>query len=265
MSERERTSVFYSAYAPQYDVKMAGAPGNRFVRDAFRKSVVVLIPPRSLIIDFGCGTGDDALWFAARGHRVAAYDNAPGMIEVLRAKCATEIEHGTVEVFSGPYEDFQRALEHRGGPAHAVIANFAVLNSIRPDELSSLFDSWASLIQPGGWVVLNHLNPFFWREILDLSWWRGVTRNFERGYIRRPGPGPGIDVYLYPPSTVARSARPHFEVRWWGGLGGLIRYQSGDLSWDSPRTAAELVERRLWRNVLFRRLGRFQITALERL
>ena len=38
----------------------------------------------STLLDFGCGTGIDALEYAQKGYRVLAYDNSPGMVGGIR-------------------------------------------------------------------------------------------------------------------------------------------------------------------------------------
>ncbi|MFC7623004.1 class I SAM-dependent methyltransferase [Microlunatus sp. GCM10028923] len=43
-------------------------------------------PVEDPVLDAGCGTGDLALWLAARGHRVLAFDFSAAAIEQARAK-----------------------------------------------------------------------------------------------------------------------------------------------------------------------------------
>jgi ubiquinone/menaquinone biosynthesis C-methylase UbiE len=53
--------------------------------------VSALVGTGGTILDFGCGTGTDAAWYAERGHRVVAYDVSSGMVEVLREQLAEAI------------------------------------------------------------------------------------------------------------------------------------------------------------------------------
>src|SRR5256885_2439698 len=49
------------------------------------------VPPRSRILDLGCGPGTDAARFAAQGHRVTAIDWSPAMVEEARRRIRVEI------------------------------------------------------------------------------------------------------------------------------------------------------------------------------
>ena len=53
-----------------------------------------IVPPESTLLDFGCGTGIDALHYAQQGYRVLAYDNSPGMVAQLEARCRTQFASG---------------------------------------------------------------------------------------------------------------------------------------------------------------------------
>src|SRR6188508_1226527 len=93
-AEIRRTGEHYDRIAGQYDDQVDGIPLNRAMREAFRQRVAVLVQPGGTILDFGCGTGIDAAWYAARGYRVIAYDISPAMVDVLRARCEDDIAQG---------------------------------------------------------------------------------------------------------------------------------------------------------------------------
>lgn len=58
--------------------------------NGFAKRAVALMKPRSAILDLGCGTGKDSLYFAKRGHRVTALDFSVNAMTWLQSKAATE-------------------------------------------------------------------------------------------------------------------------------------------------------------------------------
>lgn len=99
------------------------------------------------VLDVGCGTGDNALFFAERGHKVTGIDFLEWPIELARQKAR------------------QRGL----------VANFLVMDALRLDELPEVFDSaidsglfhvfsdedraryvagLASVLKPGGRLLL---------------------------------------------------------------------------------------------------------------
>src|SRR5438094_366385 len=82
------------------------------------------VVPGSLLLDFGCGTGSDSLWYAEQGYRILAYDNAPGMMAELERKCSREIAAGRIVPLYAPYDRLAEVLQGQAHP-QAVVSNFA--------------------------------------------------------------------------------------------------------------------------------------------
>ena len=74
--DRAAFESFYAGKTP-WDI---GRPQKSFVAVADRVT--------SPVLDAGCGTGDTALFFAARGHRVTGIDFVDGAIQRARGKAA---------------------------------------------------------------------------------------------------------------------------------------------------------------------------------
>jgi SAM-dependent methyltransferase len=185
-SVADRSAGTYDRLAPDYDAQLAGPDAVRIRRD-FQQFVDRRIPPGSTLLDFGCGTGLDAAWYAARGHRVLAYDNSPEMLEVLRERCGAELAAGVVDAWSCRYSEFPRSL--RGRPkVSAVTANFAVINALPDARL--WFEIANEMLTPGGHVFLSALNPASLADLCRVSFWRRVW-----AHRRSPGiPFPGKEI-----------------------------------------------------------------------
>src|SRR3989442_1483049 len=127
-TDEDRASRYFDSIAPRYDELISSVTRNIWVRDAFRSLVEETVAPGALLLDFGCGTGTDALWYAERGYRVIAYDNCRAMIDQLRTKCAAAITRGEIIPCHAEYQAFL-GLELRPRPV-AIVSNFAVLSLI---------------------------------------------------------------------------------------------------------------------------------------
>ncbi|MDE3181039.1 MAG: class I SAM-dependent methyltransferase [Acidobacteriota bacterium] len=135
------------------------------MRDAFLASVAERVDPGNLLLDFGCGTGTDALWYAQNGYRVIACDNSAGMIEQLRIKCADQVSRGAIVPYCSDYETFLKLdLQPR---LIAVVSNFAVLSLV--SDLPRFFAALAGHVAPYGYAVVSALKPLFWEDILALG------------------------------------------------------------------------------------------------
>lgn len=253
---------FYDGFAGRYDELLTAAPGDRWTRRAFQTLVEQTIPRGSLLLDFGCGTGLDALWYAQRGYRVLAYDVSTGMLERLRTRCALEIARGAVVPVTAPFTDFAAAIARHPRP-DAVLANFGVLNALaRPHEF---FDVVAPLLAPGAALVVSVLNPFFWKDMRRLWWWAALARSASAGAIVTHGDG--IDTYRHFMGSLARAARPAFRLASRASVGALVRRAGGGggtLDWDAPRSLAERLEARFWKAFPLRSAGHFVFLVFRR-
>ena len=102
--------------------------------------------------------GLDAQHFALAGHTITAYDISPGMIAVLRTRCAEQIAAGAVRTVVGTLDDLRAAVS-RSEPFDAVLCNFAVLSLIR--DLRPVFRFFGDVPRPGGRLVLSIQNSWF--------------------------------------------------------------------------------------------------------
>lgn len=206
----DMTARFYDEVAADYDALVCGPADNIEMRLSFCRRVASVAGPGGVILDFGCGTGIDAAWYAARGHRVIAYDVSSGMVEVLRERCANQIESGQVTLAVGSLGALVHALQAEGQVA-AIAANFAVLNHVR--ELQPLLQQLGPHLAPGGAMVANVLNPFYRRDMRRGWWWVSVWRSGGAGPIQRDGK---VTSYRHLVGAMRKAAEPGFlleEVR----------------------------------------------------
>jgi SAM-dependent methyltransferase len=250
---------YYDSIAAEYDEQMGAASGIRWTRDAFREFVTVEVPTPAAVLDFGCGTGIDTAWLAARGYRVIGYDISTGMLEELRRKCARFIEGGQVSTCDGSFATLIAALDARA-PVDAVIANFAVFNLI--EDLAPVFSALAPHVKRDGHVFLNILNPIFWKDLRSRVLWAAWARSIGRPSIQVMGGAP--DLYRHWVASVRRAARPHFTLNGRASVGALVRRVRGSHTWQSPTSLAERIERRTWTVFPMTRLGQFFFLNFQR-
>lgn len=259
LSDADKNARFHDQIAPKYDMLMARHTGNAWVRGAFRQLVRETVPTGAHILDFGCGTGTDSLWYAQHNYRVLAYDNSAAMVEELRRKCAAEIAADRVRPFSTDYAPFPNAL--RSHPElDAVASDFAVLNHIQ--VLPPLFEVFARQMTPSGVVVASVLNPFFWQDIIHSQWWRPCLRGLRTGYVSCVGDY--VSHYRHLVSRIARAARPHFRLIRQASVGAFLRYDIGEHIWGEPRSLAEKIEARGWGAFPVRHLGKYLFLVFQR-
>jgi SAM-dependent methyltransferase len=252
-----RSAGYYDRLAPEYDRQLS-RPGDIWVRGAFQEFVRARLGPAARLLDFGCGTGTDAAWYAAQGYRVLAFDNSEGMIARLRATCAAAIQRKQIEPWWGPYQTFGADLGAHG-PIDAVAANFAVVNQL--PALRPWFASLARRLAPGSGLFLSALNPLRLGELSKPASFLKVLRHALGDGISLPDTQSA--QFRYWPRAIVRAAadfRPVSLV----GPASLIRYDRGPRDWRQPTTLGERLEQRLYQRAFWRHLGRFTFLELRR-
>jgi SAM-dependent methyltransferase len=156
---------------------------------------------RGHVLDAGCGTGDNALFLASRGHRVTAVDIAPTAIESARARGdGVEWAVGDAAVFTGEFG--------------TVLAS-ALFHCLPPDQRPGLLASLRNAAVDGALLNLTSLavdgGPFEvgedeLRSALENAGWE-ITR-FERDVITVAGVDglPVLPVWVVEATAASRGA-----------------------------------------------------------
>ena len=127
-----------------------------YKRDRVRAHVLKLLKPNSSILELNSGTGEDALFFAAKGHRVHATDISKGMQHELKKKVVLNGMGARVSNELCSYTMLDQ-LKNKG-PFDHIFSNFAGLNCT--GELDKVLASFDSLLKPGGTITLVVLPKF---------------------------------------------------------------------------------------------------------
>jgi SAM-dependent methyltransferase len=262
-SDFQQNAAFHDELAPRYDAHLIDNAHNRLARDAFVDLVTRCVPPGSTLLDFGCGTGIDALRYAKKGYRVLAYDNSPGMVAQLERRCSAEIAAGKITAWSESYPSFLTHFPAAPDPV-AVVADFAVLNSI--GELEPLFETFARRLAPPGWVIVSILNPLHWSKLKTPRWWLRalLDRNGSPVYATRP-----YTTYMHFAPAVLRAAR-QFHLVGRANAGRFARYVAAPPGnptsswWGQDQSNPKRLELALWRTPAYKMLGHFLFLVLRR-
>lgn len=161
------------------------------------------------ILEVNCGTGDDAMEWAKRGHRVLATDISPEMIEAGRKKAGKGFE--SLEFKVSGFSDIS-PLEV-GKNMDLIFSNFGGLNCISPEELKESIKCFATMIKPGGHLAMVIMPDFCLWEIL-IFLLRGEWKNAFRRF-RQPSEatilGQSFPVYYYSPAQIIKLTRSDFK------------------------------------------------------
>ncbi len=137
-------------------------------------------------LELNCGTGEDALWLARQGWQVLATDVSPEMVEVARAKAATQLSESSAAArLQFQACSFSEISRFEGQKFDLVFSNFGGLNCASPEELKKLSVDLQKLIAPGGQFVAVVMSRFCWQETLYFLL-KGKPREAFRRLSRKP-------------------------------------------------------------------------------
>jgi len=193
----------------------------RYKRERVRAQVEKWLKPGSRILELNAGTGEDAVYFAGKGHYVHATDISASMLDHLEEKSKAS---GLKEMISSEkcsYTDLGQLKD--AGPFDLVFSNFAGLNCT--PELDKVLHDLPSLLKPGGLATLVILPRFCLWEFLLL--FRGRFRTAFRRFSGKKGTKAHIEgeyfrCWYYNPSYVIKLLKKNFKVLSLEGLCTLV-------------------------------------------
>jgi ubiquinone/menaquinone biosynthesis C-methylase UbiE len=189
----------------------------QYKRERVRSHVLQYLPENSRILELNSGAGEDAIFFAGKGHHVHATDIAWGMQEQLIQKVTRKGLENRVTNELCSYTALDQ-LKNKG-PYNLIFSNLAGLNCT--DELDKVLKSLPTLLKPDGVVTLVILPKFCLWETLLL--FKGKFRTAFRRFFSSNGrtahvEGHYFKCWYYNPSYITKRLMDQFEVL---GIEGL--------------------------------------------
>ncbi|HEY4205570.1 MAG TPA: class I SAM-dependent methyltransferase [Puia sp.] len=224
MTENLNEQAAARAFSQQslvFDGLDAGNSIVAYKRRRVRDHVLLHLPEGGSILELNAGTGEDAIFFARKGHRVHATDIAVGMQEALGTKVVRE---GLTDMITREICSFTglASLRERG-PYDLIFSNFAGLNCT--GELDKVLRSFDTLLKPGGQVTLAILPKFSLWESLML--FKGKFRTATRRWFASKGARSHVEghyfrCWYYSPGYVIRELGKEYELLELEGLCTMV-------------------------------------------
>ena len=137
------------------------------------------------ILELNCGTGEDALWFAKKGHKVLATDISEKMLEIAEQKIITAGLNSIVQTLQIDIKniiDFQLKEKF-----DLIFSNFGGMNCMSFEEMEKLTSEVKKLLKPGGQLIMVVMPAFcLWETIyfvLKLNFRNAFRRLSKKGAI----------------------------------------------------------------------------------
>ena len=210
-NDEKLAAAAFTMQSDIFDDLYAGNTIINYKRQRVRSHVLQHLKPGSHILELNSGTGEDAIFFAGKGHSVHATDISTGMQKKLKKKVSTA---GVDDKVSNEICSFTmlHQLKNRG-PYDHIFSNFAGLNCT--GELEAVLGSFSDLLTPNGTVTLVILPKFcLWETLLVF---KGNFRTAFRRFFSSNGSKAHIEgtffkCWYYNPSYVINKLKGQFTV-----------------------------------------------------
>lgn len=161
------------------------------------------------VLDLGCGVGDVAAEFVARGARVIGVDMNEELLREARSRQLANAEFQAADL---------RTLPDLGLAADGLWCSFAA--AYFPD-LPTVLTAWARSLRSGGWIALTEIDDLFGHEPLSVR-----TKALFRAYAERALVA-GYDVHM------GRKLRAHLEHSGFSAT-KMLTLDDQELSFSGP-------------------------------
>ncbi len=164
------------------------------------------------ILELGCGTGEDAAFFAERGHTVTATDISPAMLELTQAKA--EGSGLTDRIRTIPLDLQNPLCSGLEGPFDLIFSNFGALNCIDEAGLRNLAEKLVPITTIGSHAVFVVMpRACLWESSYFLFRVRprSAFRRFGGGPVSAAVGGTSVPTWYHSPGAVVRAFEPAFQ------------------------------------------------------
>lgn len=241
----------FDRVADRYDALWSETAIGRQQRLAVWQCADRLFARGSRVLDFGCGSGVDAVHLMQAGVEVVGIDASAEMVRLARAR-GVNARRLDIEELDGIDGLFDGAL-----------SDFGALNCV--SDLMPVARSLGRLIRSGGHVALCVLGrSCVWEmaHFLRRGHWAKAFRRYRRGACAS---SLGVRVYYHSAEQIRRAFAPQFQLVDWRGIGVCVppSYVS-TLSARAIGRAASM-DRRLAGLPLLRGLGDHRLFVFRRI
>lgn len=151
------------------------------------------------VLEMNCGTGEDAIYLAQKGHRLLATDISSSMVEVAKTKVkkhslAEQVSLQTLGFEQLTYNKLQKQFD-------VVFSNFGGLNCVNPMTINEIALNASKLLKPGGrFIAVVMPESCMWEQfyfLLKLKWKSAFRRS--KGTAMAHVDGKWVETWYYNP------------------------------------------------------------------
>jgi len=166
--------------APTYDKDFTHSCVGKALRSRIYKYIDRILPTnRNLnILEINCGSGEDAIYLAQKGHKVLATDISHAMIKVAQRKVMKKKLNNQINFITKDFRSLQNLkINYK---FDLIFSNFGGLNCIDFLDLIKLSNNLSSLLNLSGRFIAVIMPKFCLWETLYFTYKLDIKKIFRR-------------------------------------------------------------------------------------
>jgi SAM-dependent methyltransferase len=214
-----QAGLAFDTLAEDYDAHFTQSHIGRAQRDVVWRATEAAFRGQLSILELNCGTGEDALFLAGRGHRVTALDASSAMIDRASMRKEREAPDAPIAFQFLPTEQLSSLPLTR---FDAIFSNFSGLNCV--EDLRAVAEQLAKRTRAGAPVLLCISTRIcLWETAWFLAQGK-LHKAFRRWSGRSTATLNGVDITVHYPTVreISRAFAPYFTLRRSTGVGIFV-------------------------------------------
>ncbi len=213
-------SKAFSEQSVKFDSITTGNPMEVLYRDFSRAKVRPYMKAGEHLLEFNCGTGLDAVFFAQQGIQVLATDNSEGMLQQSSEKIKQHQLQNQISLLRCSFNDLSPLP--KGKTYEHVFSNFGGLNC--SEDLSGVIKQLDAHLKKGAmvhWVMIAPLCPWEWLSVFKGRFSYAFRRLSKKGVESKIDGNPFM-TYYYSSAYIKKHFGEKYEVIQLHGMGCFL-------------------------------------------
>jgi cyclopropane fatty-acyl-phospholipid synthase-like methyltransferase len=205
-------SASFDSAAYQYDEIFTNTAIGKLQRARVWNYLESILPDKTInILELNCGTGEDAIWFANKGHKVLATDISEKMISITKEKMEKLNLKDKVRTQQLDINEIDKISTIN--KFDLIFSNFGGLNCLTESELVSLSNKIKDLLNPKGKFISVVMPDFCMIESLYFLLKLKLNFIFRRKRMQQVKMNNSIvDTNYYHPNRFYKFYKDNFRV-----------------------------------------------------
>src|SRR6185436_228039 len=168
------------------------------------------------ILEINCGTGEDALWLAGKGHHVISTDASEKMIEKAEAKLRSlksEVRNQHLKFEAAAFDDLIKNYSNK--EFDLIFSNFGGLNCMGDTQLKKLSADLSSLLKPNGkFIAVIMGRKCLWEQFYFLCKLnvKKAFRRLSKEGVNAPLASRIQKTFYYSPAELKKITQKEFSI-----------------------------------------------------